>query len=623
MTECAAASSISEVVVLDSKVKMRVLQVDDDLSFLNIAKQCLELDGSFQVDTASSVDEAFEKMKTETYDAVISDYQMPGKTGLQFLKELRQNANTIPFILFTGKGTEEAAIKALNLGANHYLNKTGDPETVYAELAHSIREAMRSSERTRTSLKRYKSFIQATGELEWATNAEGEIIEDLPSFREFTGQTYQEIKSWNWARALHPNDSERTAKTWKEAYENKSKYEVEYRLRRHDGIYRSFLARGVPLFNDDGSIKEWVGSCTDITDLKKAEQDATETQTKFAALFNENPEATVYLDENLQILDINSRFKSLFGYSTEEVKGKKLNEMVVPPNLTDEGQTLDTKAADGYVYHDTIRMKKDKTLIPVSVSAAPISIQGRIAGYIGVYKDISGQKKAETKLAMMNEKLRVIGGLTRHDVRNKLSIITANTYLSKKKLQDHPEIIESLKDMESACDMILRIFDFARDYERLGVEELTYVNVEDCVQKAASFFTSINGTKTENKCKGLTVFADSLLRQLFYNLIDNSMKYGEHVTHINIRYKETGDQIKLIYEDDGVGISTEAKTKIFSEGFTTGKGSGYGLYFIKKMMEVYGWTIQEAGTPGRGVQFIMTIPHINSQGKDNYQIVKQ
>jgi signal transduction histidine kinase len=118
----------------------------------------------------------------------------------------------------------------------------------------------------------------------------------------------------------------------------------------------------------------------------------------------------------------------------------------------------------------------------------------------------------------------------------------------------------------------------------------------------------------------LTLLADSLLRQLFYNLIDNSLKYGEKLTQIRIRYEKSENQLKLVYEDDGVGISKDNKAKIFNEGFTTGKGSGYGLYLVRRMMDVYGWTIQETGTPDNGVCFTIVIPEKNQDGKENYQL---
>ena len=133
---------IQVVACLNEKDSIRVLHVDDEAGFLKVAKECLKMEGHFEVDTALSVDEALNKMKEKEYDAVVSDYQMPGKDGLEFLKQLRKKGNNIPFIIFTGRGREEVAIKALNLGADRYLNKTGDPETVYCELAHAIRQAV-------------------------------------------------------------------------------------------------------------------------------------------------------------------------------------------------------------------------------------------------------------------------------------------------------------------------------------------------------------------------------------------------------------------------------------------------------------------------------------------------
>ena len=370
----------------------------------------------------------------------------------------------------------------------------------------------------------------------------------------------------------------------------------------------------------DGKTVAIVGAATDITDRKKAEQAFQENKQKFEGLFKGNPEATVYLDPDMRIVDANPRFASLFGYSLDEVKGRLLDDLVVPKNLVEEGSMLNRKAVEGYVYHDTVRARKDGSLVPVSISAAPIFIQNKLIGSIGVYKDISAQKSAEKKLEMMNEKLRVVGGLTRHDVRNKLSVISGNIFLDAKRLKDNPAALESLKDMQTACEQIVSIFEFARHYEKLGVEELAYINVEETVQEAASLFSDLR-TKITNECHGLTVLADSLLRQVFYNLIDNSAKYGQKTTQIRIRYEKAAqDELKLIYEDDGVGIPAADKSKLFKEGYSTGGGTGHGLFLIRRMMEVYGWTIHETGEPSRGAQFTITIPRINQKGRENYLI---
>jgi signal transduction histidine kinase len=92
-----------------------------------------------------------------------------------------------------------------------------------------------------------------------------------------------------------------------------------------------------------------------------------------------------------------------------------------------------------------------------------------------------------------------------------------------------------------------------------------------------------------------------MLTTMFYNLIDNSLKYGQKLTRTKVYKKAQHELSKIVYEDDGVGIDSETKKHLFSKG--VGKGSGYGLYLIKRTCEIYGWTVQETGQPGKGVCF--------------------
>jgi len=118
------------------------LYVDDEPLLLEIAKKFLERDGEFRIDVAQSVDEALGMMEKKKYDAVISDYQMPRRDGLEFLSQIRDAGNDIPFILFTGRGREDVVIRAINTGADFYIQKGGDPGVQFAELVHKIRIAV-------------------------------------------------------------------------------------------------------------------------------------------------------------------------------------------------------------------------------------------------------------------------------------------------------------------------------------------------------------------------------------------------------------------------------------------------------------------------------------------------
>ena len=119
---------------------IRVLHVDDDPAFLSVSKEILlGIDSALKVDFVLTVEEAFDRLETETYDVVVSDYELPEINGLEFLKRLRAQGNRVPFILFTGKGREEIAKQALNLGADCYVNKPGNIDDTYHELNRSIK----------------------------------------------------------------------------------------------------------------------------------------------------------------------------------------------------------------------------------------------------------------------------------------------------------------------------------------------------------------------------------------------------------------------------------------------------------------------------------------------------
>jgi len=138
-----------------------VLYVDDEPSLLEIATLFLEKTGEFSVDTALSASEGLEKLHQAQYDVIISDYQMPGMDGIEFLRALRAEGNKTPFIIFTGKGREEVVIQALNGGADFYLQKGGDPTAQFAELQSKIRQAtsLRRAEERIVYLNRVNSLL--------------------------------------------------------------------------------------------------------------------------------------------------------------------------------------------------------------------------------------------------------------------------------------------------------------------------------------------------------------------------------------------------------------------------------------------------------------------------------
>ncbi|MBN1393489.1 MAG: PAS domain S-box protein [Pirellulales bacterium] len=141
------------------------------------------------------------------------------------------------------------------------------------QLENEVRERKLAQQSLLESEQRYRSLTIATTSMVWTTDANGDVVKDIPSWRAFTGQTEEGVLGSRWSDSLHPDDREKTRVVWRRAVESRTLYETEYRIRRKDGQYRTVAVRGVPVLDQDGAICEWIGTCTDITEKKQIEEE--------------------------------------------------------------------------------------------------------------------------------------------------------------------------------------------------------------------------------------------------------------------------------------------------------------------------------------------------------------
>ena len=143
---------------------LSTLYVDDEPVLLEVGKLYLEKFGEMSVDTLEYPGDALERIRLQKYDVIISDYEMPGMNGISLLKLIRAEFPRLPFIIFTGRGREEVVIEALNNGADHYLQKGGDPKSQFIELIHVIERAVERnrSHETILHLNRLYSILSST-----------------------------------------------------------------------------------------------------------------------------------------------------------------------------------------------------------------------------------------------------------------------------------------------------------------------------------------------------------------------------------------------------------------------------------------------------------------------------
>jgi PAS domain S-box-containing protein len=364
----------------------------------------------------------------------------------------------------------------------------------------------------------------------------------------------------------------------------------------------------------------------DISKRKKTEEALRQERDMLESLTGNIGAGLVMISKDYKILWMNNYLKQLTGASENNPCYSSFNTCTSICPDCGAKKVFEGASIDRREYCNQTEFNKDHP-VWFELIATPIKDKdGNVVAALELTVNITEKKEAEKKqsessdrIKMMNEKLRVVGSLSRHDVGNKLSAVNGYTYLMKKRYKDQSDIVEGLGKIEQAVADSVKIFEFSNMFEQLGAKELTCIDMGKALDEAASLFTGLK-FKIVNEVHDVRVLADSFLRQMFYNFIDNTRKYGEKATTVKVYCEETDSGgLRLIYEDDGVGISAENKSKLFTEGFSTGGSTGFGLFFIKKMMSVYGWTITEEGETGKGAKIVISIsmPSVYSFGKSN------
>jgi PAS domain S-box-containing protein len=261
-----------------------------------------------------------------------------------------------------------------------------------------------AEELLRASEARYRSFIEVTGQIGWVTNAKGEIVEDVPSLRKFSGQSYEEAKGTGWAKALHPNDVDRTLQTWNNALIKKIPYEADYRMLRHDGVYRYLLARGYPIFREDKTVAEWVGTLIDITERKLIEEKLIRSEQDLRRVQQITHVGSWYLDVATNEVVWSEELYKMYGF----------DPLLPPPPYTEHQKLFAPEswatlsAALEHTRNTGIPYELELKTVRADGSSGWLWVQGRtecgqqgnIIGLWGAAQDITERKYVESALEM-------------------------------------------------------------------------------------------------------------------------------------------------------------------------------------------------------------------------------
>jgi len=212
--------------------------------------------------------------------------------------------------------------------------------------------------------------------------------------------------------------------------------------------------------------------------------------------------------------------------------------------------------------------------------------------------------RVETMINLANRKLNLLNSIIRHDVINTLTALIGYEEMTEDIATD-PEVRKNLAIISDQTRKITRQIIFTRDYQNLGMSMPEWQSVDEVVQKAASELdmTSVNFT---SDFSNLNIFADPLLERVFYNLLQNSLEYGETVTRIQGHYRISNSSLILVFEDNGIGIPEKEKSGIFNRKYY--KNTGLGLFLVREILSMTNISIRETGIPGEGARFEIIVP---------------
>ncbi len=359
------ASPISDV-MSEAASDIHVLHVDDQADFSELVAKFLQrADERISVQSADSVESGLEVLDTRDVDCIVADYDFPGRSGIEFLQAVRETHPDIPFVLYTGKGSEEVASEAISAGVTDYMQKESGTEQ-YAVLANRIvnsveqYRAEQTAERNRQRLETLISNLpgiayRCRNEREWPMHyVRGEC-------RKLTGYEAEELERGEvgWGEdVIHPDDREVVWDAVQYAIEDDIPFEVTYRIRTKDGETRWMWERGRQIDAGPGEVEQLEGFITDITDRVERERELE----RYEAYLEESTDIITVLDEEGRIKYQSPAVSNLLGYDQDELIGEIGFEYVHPDDTEgllskfaevtgDEGGTVTAEArfrtADG------------------------------------------------------------------------------------------------------------------------------------------------------------------------------------------------------------------------------------------------------------------------------------
>jgi PAS domain S-box-containing protein len=490
------------------------------------------------------------------------------------------------------------------------------------------------------SRNKFKNLAQVSPSMIFQADLHGNNTYVNKRWSEITGMSESSSLGHGWENALHPDDRDKTICSWMEAVRNKSTWQYEFRFKQLEGTAIWVLARAIPIKSKEGKHIGFIGTCTDITDIKKAEEEikqlnesleqrvvkrteelakSNEELNKLSNAVQQSHNAVLITDFKGNIEYANPSFTQLTGYTLKEVIGENpriLKSSKTPP---EEYKRLWENITSGKEWQREIcNKKKNGELYWETVSISPVkNTEGVITHFIKIAENITERKRSEKQLLNYQSQLKRLASMLslteererRHISEDLHDRIGQTLAFIKMKLEELREsgvttnVIFALRKIQYHLDTTIRetrslIAEISPPvlYE-LGFELAVKRLIEEFREKHNIVFNFVNDklNKPVNKDMGSILFKS--VRELLFNVTKHAKAH-----RVKVSILRKGDNIRIDVEDDGVGFDYS------KDYFLENKDSGFGLFNIRERLEYVGGCLEVRSKPDHGTQVTLVAP---------------
>lgn len=587
-----ATSPLSEMAPFNVDHRLiSVLLVDDDESLVDMSSVFLEREiDNIETTTLTDPEAVLDEVDEGNYDCIVSDFDMPRLDGLELLTKLREDGVEIPFVLFTGKGSEEIASQAISAGVDEYLQKGGTEE--YPVLANKIENLV----------EKYWAETQVQrGFLAIESAEEGIGIIDEDGVYQYINEAYAgvynrdraELVGEHWDMLYPPDEAKR--------FHDEILPELET-TGAWRGVSTGVTKQGDPV--PERLVLTQMDSGGHVCIVQKIDQnDELEAE---LALKNRALDAAglgvVITDASQKdnpIIYLNEGFEELTGYDEEEMLGRNCRflqgEDTNPDTVAAIREAVDTGES---ISTDILNYDAEGNPFWNLLEIFPIADEtGDITNFVGFQREISDRRAHTEDIESQLDWLGEFGHVLSHDLKTPLSVIQGNLELAQE-LDD----TDRLDDAVDAANRLEALVDDLANVMQQGdlVTEVEPVELGDVFRSWDAFETN---PESLDIIDSKPILADEhALVRLADNLVKNTVEHAGDETGMRVGTLADG----FYYEDDGPGIPENERDDVFKPGFTTkDDGTGFGMVSIKQIALAHGWevTIYESEAGGARFEF--------------------